>query len=60
MIFVFPVIFIVWKVVHKTKFRAPEEVDLKQDLEEIEEYQRNYVPTPDRNVFGKWLNKIFG
>lgn len=59
MIFVFPLIFIVWKLIHKTKFRAPEEVDLVQDLDEIEEYQRNYVPVPDRNAFEKYFNKIF-
>ena len=50
MIFVFPLMFGIWKIVHKTKWVKPAEADLKKDLEEIEEYQRNYVPTPPRYV----------
>ena len=32
-------------------------MDLKGEVEEIEEYQRNYVPTPPRlvSVFDDWL-----
>ncbi|KAF2272613.1 putative general amino acid permease [Westerdykella ornata] len=59
MIFIFPVLYLGWKFVKKTKLRAPHEVDLYQDLEEIEEYTRNYVPTPDRNRFDKWFNWLF-
>lgn len=50
MIGVFPILFVAWKLIHKTKWVKPEEADLKKDLEEIEEYQRNYVPTPPRYV----------
>lgn len=46
MIFIFPVLFIVWKVIHKTRFVPSAEVDLQQDLAGIEEYQANFVPTP--------------
>ena len=59
MIFLCPVLFLVWKLIHKTKFVKPHEADLKKDLDEIEEYQRNYVPTPPRNAIDKWFNKIF-
>ncbi|KAF2471983.1 uncharacterized protein BDR25DRAFT_259261 [Lindgomyces ingoldianus] len=59
MIFVFPVLFLGWKFIKRTKFMKPEEIDLYQDLEEIEEYTRNFVPTPDKNAFDKWFNKLF-
>jgi len=48
MIFAFPVLFIVWKVIHKTKWLKPEEADLKMNLDEIAEYERNYVEMPPR------------
>lgn len=48
MIGVFPVLFIGWKVIKKTKWLKPEEVDLRQGLDEIEEYERNYVPRVPR------------
>ncbi|KAH6655392.1 putative general amino acid permease [Truncatella angustata] len=44
MIFLFPVLFLVWKVIHRTRFHKPAKVDLQQDLAGIEEYTRNYVP----------------
>lgn len=50
MVGVFPVLYIGWKLIKKTKFRKPHEVDLYKDLDEIEEYHRNYVPTPPRQV----------
>ncbi|KAF2003226.1 hypothetical protein P154DRAFT_460957 [Amniculicola lignicola CBS 123094] len=59
MVFLFPVLFIGWKIIKKTKFKAAHEVDLYQDLEEIEEYHRTYVPTPDKNAFDKWFNWLF-
>jgi amino acid transporter len=50
MIGLFPILFFGWKLVHKSKWRSPESVDLRGEVEEIEEYQRNYVPTPPRLV----------
>lgn len=55
MIGVFPVLFVTWKLLKKTKWLKPEEVDLYQDLEEIEEYTRNYVPKPPRLAGDKSL-----
>jgi len=46
MIGVFPILFVGYKLIMKTKFKKPEEVDLYQDLDEIEEYTRNFVPQP--------------
>ncbi|KAL5363959.1 amino acid permease-domain-containing protein [Aspergillus floccosus] len=60
MIGVFPVIYIGWKLWHKTKFRSPEEIDITTGVEEIEEYQRNYVPTPSSNIFSRFADWIFG
>lgn len=48
MIGVFPVLFVGWKLVKKSKWRGPLEVDLRMGVEEIEEYTRNYVPTPPK------------
>ena len=48
MIGVCPILYISWKLFKRTKFYAPHEVDLFKDLSEIDEYQRNYVPTPDK------------
>lgn len=57
MIGVFPVLFIGWKLVKRTKWLKPDEVDLLRDLDEIEEYTRNYVPTPPKNKLLKYLDK---
>lgn len=48
MIGIFPILYVGWKVIHRTKLVKPVEADLKKDLDEIEEYTRNYVPTPPR------------
>jgi amino acid transporter len=48
MIFAYPILFFGYKLVRKTKVHKPEEVDLFKGLDEIEEYQRNYIPTPPR------------
>ncbi|KAI1499613.1 amino acid transporter [Biscogniauxia marginata] len=48
MIGVCPILYIGWKVIHKTQIHPPHLVDLHQDLEEIEEYTKNFVPRPPR------------
>ncbi|KAI1869954.1 uncharacterized protein JN550_005544 [Neoarthrinium moseri] len=60
MIFIFPVLFIIWKLIHRTKFHKPEEVDLKQDLAGIEEYHRTFVSQPANSMFERALDKVFG
>ncbi|KAL7791568.1 amino acid permease/ SLC12A domain-containing protein [Trichoderma ceciliae] len=59
MIFVYPVLYFGYKFVRKTKILKPEEVDLFEDIDEIEEYQRNYIPSPPKNGLEKILDKIF-
>ncbi len=48
MIGVFPVLFVGWKLLKRTKWMKPEEVDLMKDVDEIEEYTRDYVPSPPK------------
>ena len=50
MIGICPILFIGWKLIKKSKFYKPEEVDLYKNLDEIEEYQANYVPNPPKYV----------
>lgn len=45
---VFPILFVGWKLLKKTRWLTAEEVDLRKDVEEIEEYTREYVPQPPR------------
>ncbi|KAI9166445.1 putative amino acid permease [Paramyrothecium foliicola] len=60
MIGVFPLLYIAWKIIHKTKIYKPEEVDLRKGVAEIEEYERNFVPKPPNSMFEKVLDKLFG
>ena len=46
MIGIFPVLYVGWKVIHKTKVHKPEEVDLKKNLDEIEEHEAAYIDLP--------------
>jgi amino acid transporter len=48
MIGLFPILFFGWKLIKKSKWRKPEEVDLKGELAEIDEYTRNFVQTPPK------------
>lgn len=44
MVMLFPVLFVGWKIIHKTKLQKPHQVDLIKGLAEIDEYERNFVP----------------
>ncbi|KAL4957913.1 amino acid permease/ SLC12A domain-containing protein [Aspergillus filifer] len=59
MIFVFPVLYFGWKIIHKNPIRKLEEVDLITGVDEIEEYTRNYVAQPASNVFSKFGDWLF-
>lgn len=50
MIGVVPVLFVGWKLIKGTKWMKPGEIELTKDQPEIEEYERNYVPSPPRYV----------
>lgn len=51
MVGVFPVLFVAWKVLKRTKWLSPYEVDLIRDLAQIEDYTRDYVHVPEKSVF---------
>lgn len=60
MVFIFPVLFIGWKFIKKTKWVQSQDADLVTDLAEIEEYTRNFVEIPEKNPFNRVLDKLFG
>lgn len=46
MVGVFPVLYLGWKIIRRTRILKPEEVDLHKDVEEIDEYTQNFVARP--------------
>jgi amino acid transporter len=61
MIAVFPAIFVGWKLLKKTKWLKPEEVVLRtREVEEIEEYTRNYVERIPKTRWHGYVDKLFG
>ncbi|CCF39410.1 amino acid permease [Colletotrichum higginsianum] len=60
MVGIFPVLYFGWKILKRTKIFKPEEVDLYRDKDEIDEYERTFVPTPPANMFERILDKLFG
>lgn len=48
MIGVCPILFVGWKLIHKTKFIRPQDVDLLKDVAAVEDYTSKYVPEPPR------------
>lgn len=60
MVLLFPVIFLAWKLIKKTKPVKLAEMDLVTDVAEIEEYTRNFVEKPETNPFNRMLDKLFG
>lgn len=59
MIFLFPVIFLIWKLIKKTKMHSPEQVNLTLNMSDIEEYEKAYVQEPPKTVVHKYMTKIF-
>jgi amino acid transporter len=59
-VFIFPILFIAWKLLKRTKWIKPHEVDLATDLAEIEEYHRTFVEKYESNPFNRMLDKLFG
>jgi amino acid transporter len=56
MIAICPILFLAWKVLKRSKFYKPEEVDLLKNLDEIEEYEATYVPRPAKYVISSPSN----
>jgi amino acid transporter len=60
MIFVVIAIIIAWKVVKRTRFLKPEEVDLHTDLQEIEDYTRDFEEKEDLKPASNGFVRILG
>jgi amino acid transporter len=60
MIGIVPIIFIVWKIVKKTMWRKPMDVILRtSEVDEIEEYSRNYVERVPRTKLHGYVDKLW-
>jgi amino acid transporter len=60
MIGVFPVIFVGWKIIKKTKWLSPHDVVLRtSEVDEIEEYTRNYVERAPKTRWHGYVDKVF-
>ncbi|KAH6634488.1 amino acid permease/ SLC12A domain-containing protein [Chaetomium sp. MPI-SDFR-AT-0129] len=60
MIAVCPILYVGYKIVKKTKILSAKDVDLRKNMDEIDEYERNYVPQPAKNTYHRVLDVIFG
>ncbi|KAL8410747.1 hypothetical protein RB596_000431, partial [Gaeumannomyces avenae] len=60
MIVVTPLLFAGWKFFKGTRFLAPEEVDLKRHVQEIETYEQNYIPQRSKRLYDRVLDVLFG
>lgn len=60
MIAVFPILFFGWKFIKKTKWHKPHEVNLRpKEVDEIDEYEANYIPRMPKNKAVYWFDRIF-
>jgi amino acid transporter len=54
------VIFVVWKLLKRTKFRNTSEIDLVTGVKEIEDYQSSFVDVPPTTWYGKLSRILVG
>ncbi|RDW66407.1 putative carnitine transport protein [Coleophoma cylindrospora] len=60
MIAVFPIIFVFWKIFKKTKWLKPHEVQLRTvEVDEIDEYTRNYVERTPKTKWHGYVDRFF-
>ncbi|KAF4119393.1 hypothetical protein GMORB2_4912 [Geosmithia morbida] len=60
MVMIFPVLYVGWKIIHRTKFVRPMDIDFQLDQQDIKDYEDNYIPQPANNMFERILDKLFG
>lgn len=48
MVGIYPVLYVGYKVIRRTKIQNPLEIDFQKDQPALEEYERNYVPQPPK------------
>ncbi|KAJ2897139.1 amino acid permease [Zalerion maritima] len=60
MIAIFPILYVIWKILKNTTVAKPADVDLRPpELIQVEEYQANFVPTKANTLFERILDKLF-
>ena len=60
-VIVFPILYFGYKFVRKTKLLKPSEANLyPPELEDVNQYQANYIPTRAHSMFERILDKMFG
>lgn len=59
MVGIFPVLYVGWKLVKRTKIRDPRTVDLVTGVREVEEYTANFVPRGHKNEFERYCEVLF-
>lgn len=60
MIAVFPILFVGWKIVKKTKWLTPHEVVLRtKEVDDIDEYTAQYMKRKPANGMVKLVDKLF-
>lgn len=59
MIAVCPILYVGYKIVKKTKILHPKEVDLRKNMDEIDEYERSYGPQPAKYVLSLVPSAVF-
>uniref|UniRef100_A0A8H7TVH0 Amino acid permease/ SLC12A domain-containing protein n=1 Tax=Bionectria ochroleuca TaxID=29856 RepID=A0A8H7TVH0_BIOOC len=60
MVSVFPALYIGWKLFYKTTIHKPINVNLREDLDVIDEYERKFVSQIPDGTFERALDKLFG
>lgn len=60
MVAVFPIMYVVWKLVKKTVWVKSEDVDLVSGLREIDEYEEKYVEERPTDMYNVVLDRLFG
>lgn len=56
MVGIVPLLYVGYKVLRRSTYYKPDEVDLLKDLDEIEEYEANYQPQPAKCDFRLIIN----
>ncbi|KAE8443327.1 hypothetical protein EG329_001970 [Mollisiaceae sp. DMI_Dod_QoI] len=60
MVFLFPVIYVGWKMIKKTKWLKPHEVQLRtHEVDDIDEYTRDYVERVPKTRWHGYVDRLF-
>lgn len=60
MVFLFPILYVGWKLLKRTQVVRAHEADLVSGVAEIEQYTQEFVDEVETNPFNRLLNRVFG